>query len=83
MMTSWLKGAQFVGTCTHAGAIWRCPITKTNYHGMFMWMTDWLASTSVPLTTKYARYRDLDGNVYSMSGATRVTVTNRPILLEQ
>lgn len=48
-----------------------------------MWTTAWLASRSVPLGTAYAQYRDLDGNVYKMNGATTVTVTNRPILLEQ
>ncbi len=83
MMTTWLQGAQFTGPCTNTGAIWRCSISKANYHGTFMWTTDWLASTAVPVTPTYARYRDLDGNVYSMSGASHVTVTNRPILLEQ
>ena len=50
---------------------------------MFIWTTAWLASQSVPVASTYVQYRDLDGNIYKMNGAANVTVTNRPILLEQ
>jgi hypothetical protein len=83
MMTGWLSGATFTGPCTSSGTIWRCSITKPGYHGTFIWTTAWLASQSVPVGTSYVQYRDLDGNLYKMNGATSVTVTNRPILLEQ
>ncbi len=83
MMTSWLNGATFSGPCTSSGTIWTCKITKPNYQGEFIWTTSWLATQSVPMTSTYVRYRDLDGNVYTSNGATTVTVSNRPILLEQ
>jgi len=83
LMTSWISGVSFVGPCTNAGTIWRCSITKPKYHAMFLWTTDWLASTSVTIGPNYKRYRDLDGNIYDLTGQTSVTVTNRPILLEQ
>jgi hypothetical protein len=83
LMNSWLSGASFSGPCTSSGSIWRCYISKTNYHGMFLWTTAWLASQSVPIPSTYVQYRDLNGNIYKLNGATSVTVTNRPILLEQ
>jgi hypothetical protein len=83
LMTTWLSGATFAGPCTSSGTIWRCTITKPGYQGMFLWTTAWLASESVPVGKTYTQYLDLDGNVYKLNGATSVTVTNRPILLEQ
>lgn len=83
LMNTWLSGVSFSGPCTNTGAIWRCSITKPKYHAMFMWTTSWLASTSVTIAPNYKRYRDLDGNIYDLTGQTSVTVTNRPILLEQ
>jgi hypothetical protein len=82
-MNTWLTGARFSGPCTSIGTVWHCIITKPGYQGMFLWTTAWLASRSVPTGTTYTQYRDLDGNIYKMNGATSVTVTNRPILLEQ
>ena len=82
-MTAWLSGASFSGPCTSIGTVWHCIITKPGYQGMFLWTTAWLSSRSVPLGTTYVQYRDLDGNLYKMNGATSVTVTNRPILLER
>ena len=83
MMTGWLNGASFSGPCTSSGTIWRCTITKTGYTGTFIWTTAWLASQSVQVGTNYTQYRDLDGNIYKTNGTGSVTVTNRPILLEQ
>ncbi len=82
---AWLNGATFSGPCTHSGDIWRCYITKPGgYRGLFLWTTAWLASASVGLgqPSSYHEYRDLDGNVYNISGASSVTVTNRPILVD-
>ena len=83
LMTSWLKGVSFAGPCTHSGSTWSCTIAKTGYQGRFLWTTDWLASHAVPMGGTYSQYRDLDGNIYKLNGATTVTVTNRPILLEK
>ena len=83
LMTSWLSGASFAGPCASIGTVWHCTITKPGYRGMFLWTTAWLETRPVPVGATYVQYRDLDGNVYKMNGATSVTVSNRPILLEQ
>ena len=83
LMTTWLNGAKFSGSCNNSGVIWQCNITKPGYQGRFMWTTERLTSTSVPIgSSYYTQYRDLDGNVYKLNGSNHVTVTNRPILLE-
>jgi hypothetical protein len=83
LMTSWLSGATFSGPCTSSGVIWSCTITKPGYQGEFIWTTQWLSSGSVTVPSIYKEYRDLQGNLHPLNGATKVTVTNQPILLEE
>jgi hypothetical protein len=83
LMTSWLNGATFSGPCTSSGVIWSCTITKPGYLGTFLWTTQWLSSSSVSIGSVYKQYRDLQGNLHPLSGATKITVTNLPILLEE
>ncbi len=83
LMTSWLSGATFSGPCTSSGVIWSCTITKPYYQGEFLWTTQWLSSSTVTIPSIYKQYRDLQGNLHLLNGATKVTVTNQPILLEE
>ncbi len=82
---AWLNGATFAGPCSSSGAIWSCQITKPGgYTGMVVWTTAWLQSATVAITqpSPYHQWRDLDGNITQLNGASSVTVTNRPILVE-
>ena len=81
-MLSYLSGATFTGPCTNVGTTWSCGITKTGYQGKFVWTTKWLSTDTLSVATPYKQYRDIKGTIHPLNGATKVTITNQPILLE-
>jgi hypothetical protein len=82
-MISFLNGATFAGPCTSSATVWSCTITRTGYKGTFMWTTAWLQTHSVTISSQYRQYRDLHGTVHLLNGATTVTLSNQPLLLEE
>jgi hypothetical protein len=83
---SWLVGATQSG-CTSEGNRWTCPMTRSGYQAEAIWdssqnCTYGTCSTiNVTVPATYTQYRDLEGNVTTISNNT-VPVGLKPILLE-
>lgn len=77
---SWMVGATMSTPCSANGPVWTCGFTRPNpsgYQALAVWNSA-RASTYVP-PKQYTKYRDLNGNEFSMSGS--VTISQKPILL--
>jgi hypothetical protein len=74
-------GATLSG-CTLSGNTWVCGLTRSSpvgYSAQAVWSQTGSDTYTVPSGATV--YRDLNGNVYTISGTT-VGITNLPILLE-
>ncbi len=92
----WLQGASPTAPCSASGTVWTCNFTRTgNYYAQAVWDTNQTCppttgncTTSIytlpqtPAGTPYIEYRDLSGNIISLSGATTVAIGLKPILLD-
>lgn len=80
----WLVGAE-IGTGYLSAGLYQCPIKRPDeYKGLIVW-----ASSSNPSYTRsfkvpegYKKYRTLDGGTENTSAGTVLTLTMKPILLE-
>jgi len=85
-VNSWLVGAS-QGGCSALGNRWTCPMTRTGYQAEAIWDSSQTCSSgtcstvNVNVPATYVQYRDLAGNVTTISNNT-VPVGLKPILLE-
>jgi polysaccharide biosynthesis protein PslG len=77
----WMQGASMPSACIHdPDNTWTCPLTRANgYQALVLWNPRKTLSYKVP--ARYTGFRDLSGNVGSLSGG-RVPVGESPILIE-
>jgi hypothetical protein len=77
----WMEGASMPSACIHdPGNTWTCPLTRSGgYQGLVLWNSSKTLSYKVPV--QYSDFRDLTGNVGSLSGG-RVQVGESPVLIE-
>ena len=81
----WLVGATLTGPCSVASDLtWTCLLSRPGgYSAEIIWNTATTGTSTRPFAVedRFAQYRDLDGNIASISGST-VPIGNKPILLE-
>jgi len=83
---NWLLGAAQTG-CSALGTRWTCPMTRAGYQAEAIWDSSQTCSKgtcstiNVTVPPTYVQYRDLAGNVTTISNNT-VPVGLKPILLE-
>ncbi len=78
---TWMIGATLSG-CKLSGNTWVCGLTRSSpvgYSAQAVWSQTGSGTYTVP--SGAIQYRDLNGNLYTVSGTT-VSITNLPILLE-
>lgn len=86
-VSRWLTGATFTQGCSASGSIWTCELSRPGgYQGLVVWnssktCTTVCATSPYTFPPQYIKYRDLSGNVYSLSGST-VAIGFKPVLLE-
>ena len=81
----WLAGATLTSPCSVASdSTWTCLLSRPGgYEAEIIWNTATTGVSTQPFAVgeRFAQYRDLDGNVTSISGST-VPIGSKPILLE-
>jgi hypothetical protein len=83
---SWVVGAAQTG-CSKQGTQWTCPMTRSGYQAEAIWDSSQsctygnCSTLTVTVSPVYTQYRDLAGNVTTISNNT-VPVGLKPILLE-
>jgi len=78
----WMVGAQMSQPYTHQGSLYTCGFTRPGgYQALAVWYTNRASTSTFTVPSGYIQYRDLAGNLYSISGST-VTIGIEPILLE-
>jgi hypothetical protein len=81
----WLVGATLSTPCAMTtGSIWTCTLTRPGgYEAEIVWNSAVTSADTLPYTpgSHFAQYRDLDGNVVGITGAT-APIGSKPILLE-
>jgi polysaccharide biosynthesis protein PslG len=77
----WMEGASMPSACIHdPGNTWTCSLTRAGgYQALVIWNSSSTLSYEVPV--QYSDFRDLTGNVRSLSGG-RVQVGESPVLIE-
>ena len=67
---------------TNQGSVYTCGFTRPGgYQALAVWNTNRTATSTFTVPNGYIQYRDLAGNLYSITGST-VTIGIEPILLE-
>ena len=81
----WLVGATLSSPCSVASdSTWTCLLSRPGgYNAEMIWNTAATGTSTRPFAVAggFAQYRDLDGNITSISGST-VPIGSKPILLE-
>ena len=78
----WMVGAVMSQPATNQGSVYTCGFTRPGgYQALAVWNTNRTSTSSFTVPSGYVQYRDLAGNLYSISGST-VTIGIEPILLE-
>jgi HYDIN/CFA65/VesB-like, Ig-like domain len=81
----WLVGATLTSSCSVASdSTWTCLLSRPGgYQAEIVWNTATTGASTRPFADadRFAQYRDLDGNITSISGST-VPIGAKPILLE-
>jgi hypothetical protein len=81
---NWMVGATLSDPCSMApNSTWTCTLTRPGvYEAEIVWNSAVASPTTLPFTpsSRFAQYRDLDGNVVGITGA--VPIGSKPILLE-
>ncbi|HVU08558.1 MAG TPA: hypothetical protein VHG89_08470 [Verrucomicrobiae bacterium] len=78
----WMVGAKMSQPATNQGSVYTCGFTRPGgYQALAVWNTNRTSTSSFTVPNGYVQYRDLVGNLYSISGTT-VTIGIEPILLE-
>jgi hypothetical protein len=85
----WLVGTVMSQACSSSGSVWTCELTSTNgYQALAVWDASQTCSngncttSNYTFPSQYAQFRDLAGNLTSLSGKTSVAIGAEPILLE-
>jgi hypothetical protein len=79
---SWMVGATMSQPYTVTGSVYTCGFTRPGgYQALAVWDTNRASGSAYTVPNGYVQYRDLAGNLYSISGTT-VTIGIKPILLE-
>lgn len=85
----WLVGAVMSQACGQNGSVWTCQLTSLNgYQALAVWDSSQTCSngncttSNFTVSAPYIQYRDLAGNVTSLTGQTSVAIGAKPILLE-
>ena len=83
-----MVGAVLSG-CSSSGTIWTCTLARPGgYLAQVMWDSSQTCSNGVCQNTPYTpppqfiQYRDLYGNVFTLTGTTTVPLGAMPIILE-
>jgi Cellulase (glycosyl hydrolase family 5) len=77
-VSNWLVGAT-LGSCSTAGSVWTCNISRSNgYLGLLVW--NQTGSSTYAASSIYKHYRDIAGGVHSIGGS--ITIGQQPFLLE-
>jgi hypothetical protein len=86
--SSWMTGTVLSG-CSNASTIWTCTLARPGgYYAQIMWDSSQSCSNGVCQTASYTappqfiKYRDLNGNTFSLTGSTTVPLGAKPIILE-
>jgi hypothetical protein len=78
----WMVGAKMSQPYTVQGTVYTCGFTRPGgYQALAVWDANRASPSSFTVPSGYVQYRDLAGNLYSISGST-VTIGIEPILLE-
>jgi hypothetical protein len=78
----WMVGARMSQPYTVSGTVYTCGFTRPGgYQALAVWNTTRGSTPTYMVPSGYVQYRDLAGNLYSISGGT-VTIGIEPILLE-
>jgi hypothetical protein len=77
----WMEGASMPSACAlDSGNTWTCPLSRAGgYQALVLWNSSKTLSYQAPV--QYNDFRDLAGNVGSLSGG-RVQVGDSPVLIE-
>lgn len=85
---SWVEGA-VLEACSNQGTIWTCTLARSGgYLAQAMWDSSQTCSngvcetTAYPVPAQFVQYRDLNGNVVSLTGLSTIPLGAEPILLE-
>jgi len=79
----WLVGATMTAPCTLSGALWSCPLIRSNgnYRAIVVWKDTLDTDTALyTAPSGYTLYRDLGGAVGDLAGP--INVGRKPILVE-
>ncbi len=78
----WMVGARMTQPYAAMGSVYTIGFTRPGgYQALAVWNTNRASGSSFTVPSGYVQYRDLAGNLYSISGST-VTIGIQPILLE-
>jgi hypothetical protein len=81
---NWIVGSAFTQTpgCSAQGQVWSCQLTLPNGKpGLIVW--NQTGSSSYIPPSQYTEYRDLAGNLISITSGESVTITVEPILFDE
>jgi Beta-galactosidase len=79
---NWMVGATMTQPCAAQGSVGTCGFSRPGgYQALAVWNTNRAAASTFTVPNGYVQYRDLAGNLHSISGTT-VTIGIKPILLE-
>jgi hypothetical protein len=78
----WMVGATMSQPYTNQGSVYTCGFTRPGgYQALAVWNTNRASTSTFTVPNGYVQYRDLGGNLYSISNSS-VTIGIEPILLE-
>ena len=79
---NWMVGAMMSQPYAVQGSVYTCGFSRPGgYQALAVWDTNRASTSTFTVPNGYVQYRDLAGNLYSISGTT-VTIGIKPILLE-
>ena len=81
-MMDWLIGGYFPSGCARNGNVITCPFVQANgRHALFAWTMN--GETSYSPSGPYASYKALGGTTMPIAGGQKITLTGKPIMLEE
>ncbi len=82
---NYLSGGQFTGVAANvSGTIWTAPFLEASgVSALWVWTPSESGTTfTVPANLNYTDYRDLDGNLTSVTPGQTIAISVEPVMLE-